>query len=318
MGMSPQEEINVFTALAKYNSASDENYLTESFVFVINSILQCEHPIGVQILNQLCVNDSDFCFDIGEDISVSTQKTTEEGTPDIKVSSPDKLIYIEVKHDSPLGHRQISRYKKALELSVASIKHVVLLTRFAIDIEEQEEKPYRHIRWFQVYNWLTEARDKSKDPIGIYLIDALRSFLEVKQMSLQRVGWEYINGVPALNNLVTMLEVAIQGASVSIYSKSAGWDYKGFWLDDKKFISVIYYDNPLVITFEIADKTKYDKDFLTEPSYELREGRERLWFRLPLEDIHFFSLDKDRQLEEITNFVKTAYSDAKRMRVQEK
>ena len=78
MGMSPQEEINVFTALAKYNSASDENYLTESFEFVINSILQCEHPIGVQILNQLCVNDSDFCFDIGEDISVSTQKTTED------------------------------------------------------------------------------------------------------------------------------------------------------------------------------------------------------------------------------------------------
>ena len=314
--MYPQEEINVFTTLAKYNSARDENYLTESFVFLINSILQREYPIGVRILNYLCSNDKDFCFDIDEDISVSTQETTEEGTPDIKVSSPNKLIYIEVKHDSPLGHRQISRYKKALESSAADIKHVVLLTRFAIDILEQEEKPYKHIRWFQVYNWITEAKDKLKDPIGIYLIDAFRYFLEVKQMSLQRVGWEYINGIPALNNLFTMLEIAIQGASIPVYSKSAGWDYKGYWLEGKKYISVIHYDDPLVITFEIADKTKYDKNLLGKSTYELREGKERLWFRLPLEDIHFFSLDKDRQLEEITNFIKTAYSDAKRISVK--
>ncbi len=314
MGMFPQEEIDVFTALAKYNSASDENYLTESFVFVINSILRCDHPIGVQILNQLCVNDSDFCFETDEDISISTQETTEEGTPDIKISSPNKLIYIEVKHDSPLGYRQISRYKKALESSAASTKHVVLLTRFAIDIGEQEEKPYKHIRWFQVYNWLTEARDELDDPIGIHLMDAFRSFLEAKQMSLQRVGWEYINGVPALNNLITMLKVAIQGASIPIYGKSPGWDHKGFWLDDKKYISVIHYDQPLLVTFEIADKTKYNKELLKESRYELREGKERLWFRLQLESIHFFSLDKDRQLEEITDFVKTAYSDAERMK----
>jgi len=32
--------VNIFSALAKYNSASDENYLTESFVFVINTLLQ--------------------------------------------------------------------------------------------------------------------------------------------------------------------------------------------------------------------------------------------------------------------------------------
>lgn len=124
-----------------------------------------------------------------------------------------------------------------------------------------------------------------------------------------------INGVPALNNLVTMLDIAIPAASIAIYSKSAGWDCKGFWLDDKKYISAIYYDQPLLITFEIAAKTRYNQEVLKEPGYELREGRERLWFRLLLEDIPFFSLDKDRQLEEITNFVKTVYSDAKRIRV---
>ena len=29
---------NIFSALAKYNSAIDENYLTESFVFVIDNL----------------------------------------------------------------------------------------------------------------------------------------------------------------------------------------------------------------------------------------------------------------------------------------
>ncbi|MFC2039065.1 hypothetical protein ACFLUG_04780 [Chloroflexota bacterium] len=314
--MPSREKINVFTSLGKYNSASDENYLTESFIFLINFLMLCDRPIGIGIINRLCTHGNDFCFDLNENISISTQETTEEGTPDIKISSPDKLIYIEVKHDSPLGNRQISRYKTALESSMADIKHVVLLTRFAIDIEEQKERPYKHIRWFQVYNWLTEVKDKSNDPICVYLINAFRYFLEGKQMSLQRVGWEYINGVPAFNNLLNMLEVAIQGSSIPVYSKSAGWDYKGFWLDDKKYISVIHYDNHLVITFEIADKTKYDKNLVQNKQYELREGKERFWFRLPLDEKYFFSLDKDKQLEEITNFVRIAHSNAELMKVK--
>ena len=52
------------------------------------------------------------------------------------------------------------------------------------------------------------------------------------------------------------------------------------------------------------DKSKFNIDRVEEPSYEVREGKERLWFRLELEDKLFFALDKDKQLEEITNFIK--------------
>jgi len=180
---------------------------------------------------------------------------------------------------------------------------------------EQEEKPYKHIRWYQIYNWLTEVKVKLEDPVGIYLVKAFQRFLEVKQMSLQRIGWEYINGVPGMNNLFTMLDVALDRASIPRHSKTAGWDYGAYWLDDRKYTAVIHYDQHLIITFEIVDKTEYDKSLLKDDKYELREGKERLWFRLPLEEIHFFSLDKDEQLEEITKFVKTAYSEAERMRI---
>lgn len=307
---------NIFSALAKYNSAIDENYLTEAFVFIINSLLEQDRPLGFEILTHLCVKNNEFAFNIDEAISVSTQETTEQGTPDIKVSSPDKLIYIEVKHDSPLGYKQLERYKRALEPSIAKIKHVVLLTRFAVDFEEGKQ-PYKHVRWHEVYNWLANTRTRVKDPISIYLIDSFNSFLEVKQMSLQKVGWEYINGVPALLNLVNMIEIAIQGAPLRIHAKSAGWDFKGFHIENKEFWCGTYFSEPLVVTFEIQDKKHFNSKLVDSPDYPMREDKNAIWFRLQLEDKYFFSLDKDKQLEEITSFVKTAYAEAQKMRVKE-
>jgi len=308
---------NIFSALAKYNSATDENYLTESFVFLVNHLLVEERTIGLEILTRLCVKNDEFSFETDEHIFVSTQEVTEQGTPDIKISSPNKRIYVEVKHDSPVDPDQLKRYKSDLESWSAAIKRLILLTRFSVDFSEHKGIPDKHVHWFEVYNWLDSAQKEVKDPISAYLISEFKSFLEVKQMSLQRIGWEYINGVPALNNLFIMLEVALQSASIPIHSKTAGWDYGAYWLDGKKYTAVIHYDNHLIITFEIIDKTKYDKNLLKEHKYELKEGKERFWFRLPLLDIHFFSLDKDRQLEEITSFVKKAYSDAQQMRVKE-
>ncbi|MAE10857.1 MAG: hypothetical protein CL876_02870 [Dehalococcoidales bacterium] len=130
----------------------DENYLTESFIFLLNCLLTRERAVAIEILNRFCVENDEFSFNIAEEISISMQEVTEQGIPDIKVSSPDKLIYVEVKHDSPLGFQQIERYKKALDASLASIRHVVLLTRFTIDFDEETEKPYKYIRWFEVYN----------------------------------------------------------------------------------------------------------------------------------------------------------------------
>lgn len=311
---------NIFSALAKYNSARDENYLTEAFVFLINSLLLKERTIGLEILTQLCANNNEFSFDEDEAISISTQETTEQGTPDIRVLSPDKLIYIEVKHDSPLGYKQIERYKKALDSSPATIKHVNLLTRFAVDFGEEGERPYKHVRWYEVYNWLSNGRTRVKDPICVYLIDSFNSFLEVKQMSFQKVGWEYINGVPALLNLLNMIEVAIQGAGLTLYAgypRAVAKDSRGFYIENNKLWCGIFYDAHLEIMFQVVDKTDYNKNRLKNPSYKIDEDKWGIYFHLPLEDYYFFSLNKDEQLELITKFVKTAYAEAKRMRIKQ-
>lgn len=309
---------NIFSALAKYNSAIDENYLTESFVFVINTLLQQERPIGIEILTQLCVNNNEFSFDIDEDISVSTQEVTEQGTPDIKISSLNKRIYVEVKHDSPVDPDQLKRYKSDLESWSAAIKRLILLTRFPVDLSEHKGIPDKHVCWFEVYNWLANAKDKAQNPVSGYLIDSFKSFLEEKQMSIQKVSWEYINGVPALSNLINMIEVAIQDASLPIYSKSPGWDFKGFYVQSNEFWCGIHYNNPLVMTFEMIGRSRFNAKLVKKPGHEVRKGNERIWFRLHLEDIHFFSLDKDKQLEKITKFVKECYAQAQQMRVKDK
>lgn len=307
---------NIFSALAKYNSGMDENYLTEALVFLINSLLVRERPIGLEILTQLCVENNEFSFNTDEAISVSAQETTEQGIPDIKVSSPDKLIYIEVKDYSDVRLEQLKRYKQVLESSDAAIKkRLILLTRFPVDFEEHQGIPNKHVRWFEVYNWLVNAKDKAQDSVSRYLIEQFISFLEVKRMSIEKVGWEYVNGVSAMNNLINMIDIAIQALSIKKYWKSARWAHKGFFVEYNKLWCGIHYNNPLVMTFEMRGKG-FDSELVKKPSYEVWGKKGFIQFMLRLEGIHFFALDKDKQVEEVTKFVKTSYSEAQQMRVK--
>jgi len=309
---------NIFSALAKYNSATDENYLTEAFVFVLKHLLEKERSIGIKILTNLCVNNNEFSFDANEDISITTQVSTEQGTPDIEITSPDKLIYIEVKHESDLGTRQISRYKKALDASQKPVRCVILLSRFVVDFEENE-RPYKCVHWHKICDLFQNTIARAKEPVSGYLIDAFKSFLEAKGMIIKQVGLEYVNGMHALNSLMNMIESAIEASGIRFfqdYPRSAGWEFKGYWMEEKQYWCGVHFNNPTVLTFELADKGRFNQKNIEKTGYELKEGKERLWFRLPLEEINFFSLDKDKQLEEITKFVKAAYSDFQKMRVK--
>ena len=173
---------NVFLALSKYNSPRDENYLTESFVFLLNALLNRDRAQCFKFLNQLFTNGGDFIFSEDEIISITTQEVTDQGTPDIKIFTPDKLIYVEVKHDSPLGYQQIERYKRALDSSTAEIKEVVLLTRFPVKFKKEDAVPYRHVRWYEIYNWFDKCMEE--DPVCAYLIESFKSFLECRPSAI--------------------------------------------------------------------------------------------------------------------------------------
>jgi len=307
---------SIFSALAKYSLPQDENYLTEAFVFLINSLLANEKILGIQILNRLCVENGGMVFTVDDDIAVSTQYATDLGTPDIKISSRDKLAYVEVKDHSPVKATQLKGYREVLQSSNCGFKKLILLTRYAVNNEEHKDIPDRQVCWFDVYNWLESL--EPQHAVSTYLINSFNSFLEDKRMSIEKVTSEYINGMPAFNNLINMIEAAIKGVGIPLHKshpRAAVWDSKGFWLENKKYYCGIYYNAPLTLIFKAFNKKDLDIGKVASPTYPIREAFASIWFMLQLEDMHLFSLDKDRQLEEITKFISTAHSEARQMRI---
>jgi len=65
---------NIFSSLSKCDSARPENYLTESFVFLLNSLLEIDSATAIKILNKLCVNNNEFSFGDNEAITITTQE----------------------------------------------------------------------------------------------------------------------------------------------------------------------------------------------------------------------------------------------------
>ena len=308
---------SIFSALAKYSLPQGENYLTEAFVFLINCLLNIDRTAGIEILTKLCVEKDEFSFTADEDISVLTQYITELGTPDIKVSTEHKLIYIEVKDRSPVEAKQLMHYRKALDSSSRPTKKLILLTRVPVDITEHKDIPDKQVCWFEIHNWLTSL--ETREPVSTYMANSFKSFLEDKRMAIEKVGWEYIDGVPAFNNLLKMIEAAVKNLEISFHKKlpkAARWDSKGFWLENKKYYCGVYYNAPLAVIFKAFNKKDLNVGSVKTPSYPIKEAFASMWFMLQLEDVHFFALDKDRQLEEITKFISTAYTEAEQMRVK--
>ena len=307
---------NLFADLSEHLSESHEDFLTNSFVYLLNYLVENEKPLGIALLNFVCAKNSEFAFSEGEEVVITTQKSTEEGTPDIPVKSTDKFIYIEVKHDSGLGKQQIERYRKALGKEHTTIKKLVLLTKFSIDLEttKQEAYPDQHIRWYQIHRYLEEVRPRGE--ICKFLIDQFTGFLEGKQMAIQRIGWEYMNGIRAFANLIDMIGVAIEELGIKIYSKSTGWDWKGYYLENKKEFCGVYYNKPDSVVYEhyeVVNASSYSPEG-KESLYPFYREDKTIYFELSFEKSHFFALRKDEQLAELKRFVSSCHAEAKRLR----
>jgi hypothetical protein len=286
--------INVFSALLKFGPGAEENYLTESLVFLLRLLLERIPDKGLPIINRLCGLPRETQFKKPGTITLNTQVTVEQGRPDIEIrGGEDTLVFVEVKHDSPLGTRQLEYYRDKLRESGASKTGLVLLTRSRISARETSlpKSEYHHVCWYEVYNWLSSV--ETQDQVCLYLIHSFMSFLEEKQMNMTQVTWEYIEGVPALINLTNMMEAALAEVQPQArLSKTAGWDWRGFYVDSTFFYAV-YYSRPLTIVFE--------NDQGNNPTY-------KRYF--DLQAVHFFSLTKDEQFEQLVEFVRQAYEGA--------
>lgn len=282
--------LNVFSSLFKYGCGVDENYLTEALVFVVKLLLRRLPAEGLALVNLLGGEPQGALFSDPGSVEISTQVTVEQGRPDIEIrEGSEVLVYVEVKHDSGLGWDQLERYHSELLASNTPTARLVLLarSRYSSPATKLPASEYHRLRWYEIYNQL--ARIETSDKVCKYFLECLMEFLEEKKMSLRQVKWEYITGVPALLDLTEMMETAITVVMPAAKPRrTAGWNWRGFYLHDVYFFGVRYTE-PMSVVFE-DDRGNY-------PTYQRR---------LDLAAAHFFSLDKDEQFECMVTFLRDA------------
>jgi hypothetical protein len=283
---------NVFNSLSRYSTSQEENYLTEAFVYLLRLLFERVPEQGIQLLNEICELSQEGMFTNAGEVSISTQGNVGEGWVDIEIWGNNQVIYIEVKHDSPLGIGQLEYYWEHLQTLNAKTKMLLLLTRSRLSRLETtlEQEKYHHICWYEIYNSIACA--SIQDEVCNHMKADFMEFLEEKKMSLKKVGWEYINGVTNLVHLVDMIEAALSEAVPDIkYQKTGGWFWRGYYIQDNLFVGVRY-DLPLIVVLE--DDRGY------KPTYKVD---------LDLEKEHFFSLTKDEQFELLIKFIREGYQE---------
>lgn len=286
-------EPNVFSALSRYTSA-EENTLTESFVFLVRLLLTREPGRATQFLNQLCSDLPATAFANADAISLVTQGPVGNGWIDIEIRALDTRVYIEVKHDSPLSEGQLEYYLAHLQTETETNKRLILLTRSRASENETRlmaNRDFRYVRWGEVHSWLHQAY--FDDEVCAYFAQNFNLFLQEKRMSMEKIAWDYIDGVPAMNNLVKMLETAIPEAKPKTgFKRSAGWSWRGFYINPDIFCGVRY-DYPLIISFEN-----------NQPG-----GTPTIKRDLDLDKTHFFAMTGDEQFQTIVDFLKSAFAE---------
>ena len=285
--------VNLFSALGQLASRQDENYLTESLVYVVKLLLSRRPAAGLAVVNSVCGSPSNSLFTDPKQVLISTQVSTEEGRPDIEVQAADAQVYIEVKHDSPLGLGQLESYLTELQKMDEKQTRLVLLTRSRYSTVDTTLQPHEYYRvyWYEIFNWL--AGIDEQDEVCYFFARSLMEFLEEKRMSMKKVGWEYISGVPAILDFSDMMEAAITSVMPGIkFKRTGGWSWRGFHLPGGYWFG-FRFNRPLLVT--------YENNRGTRPTYK-RD--------LDLEEIHFFSLSKDEQFESLAGFLRMASEGA--------
>ena len=289
---------SMFTALGKYNSPVHENYLTEAFVYVLKYMLIQERRLGKEVLSRLCYGDRLDAFEHDSEVALVTQKDAGGGSgrPDITIITPSKLIYVEVKHDSGLGERQLGRYREALRNNTPAGHEgrLVLLTRFPESTDGQDGNPEAFARWQEVHRWFAAA--PVDDAVVRFLVQQFCLYLEEKAMSLNKVSRDYVDGLSAFRSLMGLIAAALERNGLTKLRNSAGQDWQGFYVgkhDNDKFGAFVYYSNPTVVVYEIARNTSviFHKE-------------------LDLDANGFYQGDVDMQLECLSGFFRRSHSEA--------
>lgn len=309
---------NLFARLHKWASRQDENFLTESLAVVLEQLLILAPEVGVRLVSQLTGGFIEINPNSASVIGIATQVEAGQGRPDLEISIPERLVWIEVKVESALRTGQLEGYRVLLRESGIDQTRLVLLTRYPEVFQPGETRPDVEIRWYEFADWLESELPaiEAAGEVAGFLARQFLDFLRERSMTLTQVNKFMPEGLRALSNLLNMLFEAASACKVSA-KKTARWDYIGLALDGGKYWIGLEYSDPEWLWFSTWCRidpeaaARLGSGALTEETwipgrYCWTQGAE-----LDSEAIHFFSRSKVSQMRWLEDFLRDSLAKAR-------
>ena len=307
---------NLLSALNKWARQQDENFFTDAFAHLLRHLCEHEWEVAARVLANLTADEVWLSVLPDERVTISTQVTTKTGRPDLEVRTRNRLAYIEVKVEWDVEETQMPRYREALMASGVEHTRLVLLTRDPQDLADDEHQPDVLCRWYQIAEWLeSEGKwlesevdaGRVRDDVSVFLIRQFVGFLKARNMTMDRIGSELAPGLHSLRSLLLMIEDILVSQRLK-YIKCYGWDYVGFYLDNKKFFLGVEFNWPGVLEYsteelEVRADAATIVGFGETEKYDGAPGAICWYHELDLAAEEFVTLSRDEQRRRLAEFL---------------
>ncbi len=296
---------NLFSNLHALNTGWDEDFLTESFAYLLRYLLLNEPTISNQLLRRMSGDRlASDDIEVGA-FEVTTQVDTHHGTPDLLIDNGNHLICVEVKVDSDFAHDQLLRYRRMLDECGRDSTTLATLTRYPHALGAGGCQPDVTIRWHEIADIL--ERSHPRQSVGKYLIVEFVDFLKHRGIAMETVSWEIVPGLKSLQNLLTLIAEAANAVGIDNCLGTAGQDYHGFRkkvdspYDKSAVFFGIYLSDPSHIFVQI-EYVNFPNDHNIEFG-KIVNGQWQISLDLTSEEVHFFALSKASQLACLEEFL---------------
>ncbi|MBX9585365.1 MAG: hypothetical protein K2X87_34085 [Gemmataceae bacterium] len=318
----PSPPANVFARLHKWAWRQDENFLTEALAVVLENFLVLAPAVGARLVTRLTGGVIDLPAGSAGRVAVATQVEAGAGRPDLEISTPEQLVWIEVTAESTLRVGQLEGYRVLLGESGVGQTRLVLLTRHPEEYRTEEARPDAEVRWFELADWLGDelpAAEAAGEVPG-FLVRQFLDFLEGRGMTLAQVGKYMPEGLRALTNLMNMLVEAAAACRVPP-KRAPAWDSLGLKLDGDRYWVGVNFEEPEKLGFGTRGRINRDSAValgigeLTEEAWV--PGQLRWWrgVELDSEPVHFYSRSKISQMRWLEGFLRECLDQARSIEV---
>jgi hypothetical protein len=309
---------NLFLRLHKWAARQDENFLTESLAVVLEQLLALAPEVGTRLVSKLTGGFVDVNASDAGAIQIRPQVEASQGRPDLEISIPRRLVWVEVKVESALRVGQLEGYRVLLAQQAFEETRLILLTRYAEKFQPGDARPDHVVRWFEIADWLEielPAAQTAGDVAG-FLARQFLDFLGARGMNLTQVGKYMPEGLRAWGSLLNMLCEAAAACEVSVRIQS-GRDFVGVKLDGSKYSVIVAFNEPEKLWFSTCGRIDYEKAAnlgvgeIWEEGWVPGRNRWCVGVDLDSEPVHFFQRSKVGQFEWLEDFLQDCLNKAR-------